>query len=176
MSFAGLRCYPTHANAQRSLDSLLTALAGQAHLHNVSQEVHLALSYTPATDSDVERSEHNQLGVTLVQKGLVAEAQREFEAALQENPTDASAHYNLGVLWSSQERMQEAEHEFLATLGCDPNHAGAHNNLGVLRESQGRFAEAEHEYRAALVSEPNDAKSPNESLVNKNTHFEFVRT
>ena len=158
---AALRCYPRHTNIHRRLDSLLAALAGQAHLHTLTQEVRLALSYRPEVNSDISdigTYGHNQLGVTLVQKGLVAEAQREFEAALQENPTDVSAHYNLGVIWANRECMQEAEYEFLATLRYAPHHAGAHNNLGVLRASQGRFVEAEHEYRAALLLEPSDAQ------------------
>jgi tetratricopeptide (TPR) repeat protein len=69
---------------------------------------------------------HNNLGSVYAEMGKVAEAQAEFQKAVDINPTGASGYYyNLGVVMYNQGRMDEASTALKKATDLDPNNANA---------------------------------------------------
>ena len=81
----------------------------------------------------------------LLLQGRVAEALREVEAALQENPNDPETQYQAGEVLRELGALRAQK---LADLA--PDSAEAHVLLGRSFETQGKLDDAAREYRAAL--------------------------
>ena len=60
-----------------------------------------------------------ELGVALAQRGDKAEAQKEMEAVLRQNPLHPRAHFNYGALMTELGRWQEARVHFARALELD---------------------------------------------------------
>jgi Tfp pilus assembly protein PilF len=60
-----------------------------------------------------------ELGVALAQKGDRAEAQKEMEAVLRQNPLHPRGHFNYGALMSEEGRWEEARLHFARALELD---------------------------------------------------------
>jgi superkiller protein 3 len=76
-------------------------------------------------------------GERLLVSGKLAEAQRAFEAALDENPDDARAWLDLGLTLEAQEDPHGALGAYEKAVDIDPAFAEAFNNLGVLQRESG---------------------------------------
>ena len=100
--------------------------------------------------------EHNNLAMTLKDKGRIPEAVVQFQEALRLWPTYAEAHNNLGLaLADLPGRREEARSQYETALRLNPNYAAAHNNLGnLLSDEPGREAEALAHYGRALQIKP----------------------
>jgi Flp pilus assembly protein TadD len=79
------------------------------------------------------------LGVILDQRGLTADAEREYLAALSLKPNSITALSNLGVLLARTSRAAEAIRKFEAVLLVDPQHRTAVYNLGALYAAAGDY-------------------------------------
>ncbi len=85
---------------------------------------------------------HSLLGVILDQRGLTAEAEREYHAALILKPKSVAVLSNLGVLLARTNRASEAILKFEAALRVDPQHETAVYNLGALYAARGDYKRA----------------------------------
>ena len=85
---------------------------------------------------------HNNLGGVLSMQGRLAEAAREYEAALGLKPTDASAHSNLGIVYARLGRLDEAIAQYHEALGLAPENEKYWFNLGNALRQEGRNGEA----------------------------------
>ena len=106
----------------------------------------------------------NSLGVVLLQKGHVAEAQEQFLRTIELNPHYADVHENLGILFLKTRRVPQAMEQFQLALQFKPNYANARNALGLALVMSGRENEAIPQYEEALKIDPTFA----------NAHYNFA--
>jgi tetratricopeptide (TPR) repeat protein len=104
---------------------------------------------------------HYNVASGLVKQDREADAEREFQAALQLKPNYAEAYYNLGNARMRRGDVDAAIDYFGAALRYRPDYAKAHYNLATALHSRGRFAEAAIHYAAAVRLEPDDAEAHN---------------
>ena len=104
---------------------------------------------------------HNLLGLAKTREGDVAEAIREFQGALERDPSSANARANLGQIRYEQgadlleARQYAAAAAMLrSVIDLQPDSAEAHNDLGVALASMGRVDEAAGHFRRAVELRP----------------------
>jgi Tfp pilus assembly protein PilF len=93
---------------------------------------------------------HLRLGIFYSAQGDSANARREYEAAVRENPTFADGWNNLGVLHAQAQQWKDARAAFEKALALVPDHPKALGNLAALDFREGRHAEADSLARIAL--------------------------
>ena len=96
---------------------------------------------------------HN-LGYVLEQLGRPAEAERQYERALELNPGLAAAHTNLGTALARQGRFAEAVAHLAEAVRLEPGSAAAYNNLGGVFLQQRQVEAASRHFRSALELNP----------------------
>jgi tetratricopeptide (TPR) repeat protein len=104
---------------------------------------------------------HNNLGLTLLQKGKVEEAITHFQKALAINPNEAEGHNNLGNALLKRGNVDEAIVHYQKALQITPDLAEAHNNLGNALVRKGSVDEAIVHYQKALQITPDLAETHN---------------
>jgi hypothetical protein len=109
---------------------------------------------------------HNLLGLAEMREGDVAEAVREFQGALDSDPSSANARANLGQIRYEQGADLLEARQFSAAAGMlrsaielVPDSAEAHNDLGVALASMGRVDEASGHFRRAVELRPEFAEA-----------------
>ena len=96
---------------------------------------------------------HNHLGRTLENRGELAAAEEQYEAAIRIRPS-AGELSNLGNTLAKQGRYPDAVARFEQALAIDPDSADVHSNLGVVYGMMGDVDRARERYRRALELEP----------------------
>ena len=99
---------------------------------------------------------HNNLAMTLRDRGRLPDALVQFQEALRLWPTYSAAHNNLGLaLADLPGRQGEARSHYETALRLNPDYAEAHNNLAnLLSDQPGEEAEALAHYEKALQIKP----------------------
>ena len=97
---------------------------------------------------------HCQLGNQLLQKGAWAEAEGEFQRAIQANPDGDQAYNNLGILYMRLQRPAQAEAMLQAAVRLNPKNIAGCVNLGRLYMGQAKYEQAECWLRMALHNQP----------------------
>ena len=100
---------------------------------------------------------HLTRAVAADRAGLPAEAEREYRAALRENPDLGVIHNQLGVLLAKQERVAEALPCFETAVAADPTSVDARYNLGLALVLGYRWSEAIPHFEAVLRDRPGHA-------------------
>ncbi|MGH7315500.1 MAG: tetratricopeptide repeat protein [Candidatus Rokuibacteriota bacterium] len=99
----------------------------------------------------------NAVGAVMLNIGRFADAQAEFQKAVELDPTYADAFHNLGSAYAEQGRWDEAigayRKALAQTIYARPQ--TTYNNLGYAYWALDRRKEAEDAFRAALQLEPN---------------------
>ena len=94
------------------------------------------------------------LGLALSDLGELNEAQKCFEKALADNPSDAEAHTGLGTVLFGLGRVEEGMEHCRTALKLDPNSGEAHNTLGIALARAGNLPEATEHLRRAAELKP----------------------
>ncbi len=94
------------------------------------------------------------LGVVDAERGELADAEREYRAALALAPGFVDAHANLGVLYDKAGRADLAEREYRIALDLDPRNAEVLYDLGVHFLELQRLDEAERVFREVVAANP----------------------
>lgn len=97
---------------------------------------------------------YNNLGLTLVTKGNLAEAIADFSEAVQLDPANAQAKDNLGRALMTKGSVDEAIPHFNKALHLGPETAEFHINLGIALAKKGQLADAAPHFRRALALSP----------------------
>lgn len=97
---------------------------------------------------------HNNRGVAFLAEGRYAEAEREFRAALADDPTEAVLLVNLGLALKNQGKTAEAVTRFEAAFATPSARKVAGLQLSQIRSEAGEAGEAERILREVLKSEP----------------------
>lgn len=117
------------------------------------------LSETPPRPEAVSpkstEGSHEKLGVSYLEQGKLAEAERELLLAVSLDPESSVIQTNLGLVLKRQGRDGEAESRYQSALRLDAENVQAMNNLGLLYEQQNRLEEAKRLYQKAVMTRPN---------------------
>ncbi len=101
-----------------------------------------------ATESSPEI--HNNLGRVHLARGELAEAQREFERALELDPDNAEALIRIGSVERARGSVAEAERYIERALQVDPDSITALCELAEIKRDRGELDESIRLYREAL--------------------------
>jgi Tfp pilus assembly protein PilF len=102
---------------------------------------------------------HFKLGEILAQRGDLARAIANFQAALRIDPGNTYAHTALGFAFAIQGKLTDAFEQFDDALRVAPNFASAHTGLGLVLSRQGKLSEASDQFRRALEIDAGDAQA-----------------
>lgn len=94
-------------------------------------------------------------------KGMVAESEADYTAAIMANPKNAQAYHDRGSMRKVQEKWQAAADDYNSAIRLDPRMAIAYNNLGAVYRKMDRNADALGEYSQALQLEPENVLALN---------------
>jgi tetratricopeptide (TPR) repeat protein len=97
---------------------------------------------------------HNNLGLTLAERGEFAEAIKHFRRAIEIDPASVEAQTNLGYFLAQQGASEEAIAHLHKALKIDPAFANAHNTLGNILADRGESDKAMEHFRKALETNP----------------------
>ena len=98
------------------------------------------------------------LGNFYARRGLTAEAETEYKAALRLSPQYAPAAVNLADLYGHLGRDNDGEAVLRTTIALVSNDAGLHHALGLVLVRMKRQGEALEEFRQATELEPEQAR------------------
>ena len=109
----------------------------------------------------VKLSSLMNLGSLLKLLGQLEAAAKQFEQAIEVDPTFAMAYFNLGVVRRSQGRLDEAVSAYRQAIRYDPVYPQAYQNLGVTLHQQGQFMDCVDAFSRAvqLYQQINDAQA-----------------
>lgn len=97
-------------------------------------------------------------GTQFFNRGLILEAEREFQAALQANPSSAAAHAGLAEVRERSNDLDAARQEAQKSLQLQPN-AAAHLLLAHMDVQANQLSAAAGEVSQALKLEPTNASA-----------------
>ena len=80
---------------------------------------------------------HGGLGLANLKRGMLNEAQQEFETAIKLYPNHAKSYYNLGVVYHQKGNLKKAMENFSRSVTLNPDLTRAHYNLATLYAQQG---------------------------------------
>jgi serine/threonine-protein kinase len=106
---------------------------------------------------------HQAAATDFEQKQLHSQAEDEYRAALQIDPTNAAVQSALGHVLVEERKWDEAISVLHAAIALQPDDAVAHNNLGVALQTVGNVADAIPEFREAIRLQP-DSLEPHSNL------------
>lgn len=94
---------------------------------------------------------HNNMGRIHLRNGEPDKARREFQKALELDPSNAEALLNLAGVHRLEGRVADAEHLVRRALQVDPNSIGALSQLAELRRDQNDLDDAVRLFEEALA-------------------------
>ncbi len=140
--YTAARTYADLAN--RSRDALLLAAPDSARTHQLMAEMLInrgnsraaIIQYRKALEINPKlRGVHYELGEAILedsrQEQSLQAAEKEFRAALAENPADGHAEYRLGTICSLRKDYRTAIEHYSRALQLQPGDAYAHQALGA---------------------------------------------
>lgn len=101
----------------------------------------------------------NKYGSALAAKGLLSNAEKEFNEILKENPKHVSALTNLGYIKLSQGNVYEAEKLYFRALSLDPDYEALLLNIAGLYAYKKEFKKAESYLNIIIKRNPNNIKA-----------------
>jgi hypothetical protein len=88
--------------------------------------------------SHIDPELHHALAIVYFARGLFLSSEKNFLAAIQDEPQEANVPYNLGILYYSAHVNNKTEKAWLETLRLDSTMGEAHQNLSYLYYESGR--------------------------------------
>ena len=88
-------------------------------------------------------------------KGMLDEALKSIQKAIEINQADAEAHNNMGLIYMRLKKTNEALESFEKAIELKPDYAEVHFNKTVLLRNLDRLIEAEKSCRMAIKFKPN---------------------
>jgi Flp pilus assembly protein TadD len=96
-----------------------------------------------------------KIGRLFLEKGLLDEAEKEFQGVLEKSTDYALAYEGLGRVQFARNKLNEAEKQFNKAVQLDSNLWQAHNFLGIVYDRQKEFKKASFHYQKAIILQPN---------------------
>ena len=111
-------------------------------------------STSEETGGDEALQQHLNLGVAFYRSGMMEDASREFEAALDVDPKQARANFMLGLMDFRQGRLEDALGRFSSMQEPHQNAYAVQRNRALTLELLGRYDEAVEALDNALEARP----------------------
>ena len=108
------------------------------------------------TGGDAQLQEHLNLGVAFYRSGMMEDATREFEAALEQDPKQGRANFMLGLIAFRASRLEDALQRFGAMPEGQRDSHAVQRNRALALELRGRYDEALQALEAAHRARPED--------------------
>jgi tetratricopeptide (TPR) repeat protein len=108
------------------------------------------------TGGDAHLQEHLNLGVAFYRSGMMEDAAREFEGALELDPKQGRANFMLGLMAFRAGRLEDALHRFGAMPEPQREGYAVQRNRALALELMGRYDEALQSLEAARKARPED--------------------
>ncbi len=89
---------------------------------------------------------HAGLGMAYLKRGMLNEAQQEFETAIRIYPKHAKSYYNLGLVYHQKGHLKKAMENYNRSVAINPDLMKAHYNLAMLYVQQGSMDPAIRHY------------------------------
>jgi Flp pilus assembly protein TadD len=141
------------------MDNLPAHRGPRVEAHKSRRSRSAAAEFTAAQRQNVDRPEaHTTLGSFFVRRGLFADAETEYRAALRLAPQFAPAAVNLADLYRQLGRDVDGESVLRSALARVPNDAGLHYALGLTLIRMKQLDEALPELGRAAGLEPSQAR------------------
>lgn len=123
----------TEALASNPSDLLLFTLAKS---YSSSGKTDQALQYFQEAvrktgDELLQLKCHYEIGMILITKQRLSEAEAEFTSILEKDPNSADAQYGLGVIYETQGDLVKARAAWRKALRLNPVHAGAREKMDI---------------------------------------------
>ena len=134
------------SNAERQLAERLRWQGRHSEAISVLQQVVRRGLFDPAI--------YNDLGLTLLENGQVAEAVESLERAIALDPDFALGQYNFGAALERQRRRSDAIAAYRRCTTLDPGFAAAFSRLGDLLYAMGDRAQALDCFSRAVAASP----------------------
>lgn len=113
-------------------------------------------STTEETGGDEALQQHLNVGIAFYRSGMMEDAAREFEQALQVEPTQARANFMMGLIAFRRGRLEEALNHFGSMPPGAGNNYSVYRNTALTLELLGRYDDALAALDEALVTKPTD--------------------
>jgi tetratricopeptide (TPR) repeat protein len=139
----------------------LSSYATVSYTRNRDWKDGLTLWSKTVTSSPGSFIAHGSLGRAYQEQGMVAEAIREYERAIEIYAGDYKAHYNLGVAHDRQGDLENAVQHYKKAIEIYPQYVNAHFNLGNIYHKQGFLDAAVVHYQKVLELHPVDFEARN---------------
>ncbi len=97
---------------------------------------------------------HNDLGLVYLGMADLYRAGREFERAIELDPSYADARINMGTVYMRRGKHAKALKSYLSALELAPDHPLVHYHLAVLYEKTGRYQDARRHYSRFIELAP----------------------
>jgi len=108
------------------------------------------------TGGDAGLQQHLNLGVAFYRSGMMEDATREFEAALEADPRQARANFMLGLMDFRAGRLEDALQRFGAVPESYGESYSVQRNRALTLELLGQYDEAILALQMALAARPDD--------------------
>ena len=109
-------------------------------------------------NQDRKARDHLAIGDRAMSAGQLADAEREYQTAIEIAPKDAPAHVALAAYYVAQSQSRMAEEQYRAAIVLDPAAVKSRLELGSVLASEQEPVEAEAELRTAIGLDPNNAQ------------------
>jgi len=108
------------------------------------------------TGGDEALQQHLNVGVAFYRSGMLEDASREFEEALEIDPRQARANFMMGLIAFRRGRMEDSLRHFGSMPPGYAESYAVHRNTALALEALGRYGEAIQALDAAAVVRPKD--------------------
>ena len=109
------------------------------------------------TGGDEALQQHLNVGIAFYRSGMLEDAGREFEQALEIDPKQARANFMLGLMAFRQGRLEDAVQCFGSMPESQRDSYAVQRNRALALELLGRYDEALEALDTALLAKPDDA-------------------
>jgi tetratricopeptide (TPR) repeat protein len=141
-------------------DTAMEPISGQLLLNFDQSELRRLLSFPSRKKAEDSRGRREsaekyfQRGLECEQTGAVPDAIKNYESAIDLDPTSAGAWLNLGTIFFNARQYTKAEEHYRKALEADPKYALAHFNMANLYDERGDSQRALRHYGEAVRLHP----------------------
>jgi len=100
---------------------------------------------------------HDALGAAYLERGMLDEALKEKQKAIEINPNNVALYMNRGIAYGMKGQLENAMNDFDKAIELNPEDTDAYYNRGSLYGESGQYQKAIEDYTKAIELNPEDA-------------------
>ena len=99
---------------------------------------------------------HDALGAAYLERGMLDEALKEKQKAIEINPNNVALYMNRGIAYGMKGQLENAMNDFDKAIELNPEDTDAYYNRGSLYGESGQYQKAIEDYTKAIELNPED--------------------